>query len=341
MDEAGMDEVFDFVVVGSGGGSMCAGLFMRSVGKSVVILEKTELVGGSTARSGGVMWIPNNRFMAEHGVEDSFEKASAYLDATSGQSVDAPCASPERRRAYLTEAPRMVDFLVAQGVRLRRIKSWPDYYDERPGGSVPGRTVVAELFNLNELGAWARRLRPNFLQLPATLDESFVLGTFKQSWIGKAMLAKVGLRGLLARLTGKHWVTAGAALQGRMLQAALKAGVDIRLNSGVARFVVKNGAVAGAAIVRDEREHRIGARLGVLVNAGGFAHNQVMLDKYIPGASAKWTASNPGDMGEMLEALINLGAATAQLEEMVGNQMAIPPGRESQGDGVELANIGG
>jgi 3-oxosteroid 1-dehydrogenase len=68
MQVEGMDEVFDFVVVGSGGGSMCAGLVMRQAGKSVVILEKTDMVGGTTARSGGVMWIPNNRFMAEDGV---------------------------------------------------------------------------------------------------------------------------------------------------------------------------------------------------------------------------------------------------------------------------------
>ena len=67
------DEFFDFVVVGCGGGSMCAGLVMRSAGKSVLILEKTPLVGGTTARSGGVMWIPNNPFMKRDGVEDSFE----------------------------------------------------------------------------------------------------------------------------------------------------------------------------------------------------------------------------------------------------------------------------
>jgi 3-oxosteroid 1-dehydrogenase len=343
MSNLQFDEVFDFVVVGSGGGSMCSGLFMRSLGKSVVVLEKTDLVGGTTARSGGVMWIPNNRFMREDGVEDSYEKAMAYLDATAGLSEDAPGASRERRSAYVTEAPKMVDFLVGQGVKLRRVDYYPDYYDERPGGSVPGRTVVAELFNANELGpAWAKKLRPNFLQLPGALDEFFWLATFNRSWKGKYMVAKVGLRGAIAKLTGKHWVTAGAALQGRMLQAALKAGVDIRVNSGVKGFIMEDGAVKGVVVEKDGRDWRIGAELGVLVNAGGFAQNQAMRDKYIPGTSAEWTATTPGDTGEMILSMMDLGAAVAQMNERVGNQMAIPPGRENKsGNGLELSSVSG
>ena len=98
------DEEFDFVV-GSGGGSMCAALVMRKAGKSVLILEKTDLIGGTTSRSGGVMWIPNNRFLKEAGIEDSYERATDYMEATAGQSVDAPSTSLEKRRAYVTETP--------------------------------------------------------------------------------------------------------------------------------------------------------------------------------------------------------------------------------------------
>jgi 3-oxosteroid 1-dehydrogenase len=102
------DEMFDFVVVGSGGGSMCAGLVMRSAEKSVLILEKTNLVGGTTARSGGVMWIPNNPFMTRDRIEDSYEKAAAYLDAVLPDPKDAPGASRARRAAYLTEPRKRV-----------------------------------------------------------------------------------------------------------------------------------------------------------------------------------------------------------------------------------------
>jgi 3-oxosteroid 1-dehydrogenase len=323
------DEIFDFVVVGSGGGSMCSALVMRAGGKSVVILEKTPLIGGTTSRSGGVMWIPNNRFMARDGVEDSFEKAMTYLEATSGSSGNAPGASPERLRTYATEAPTMVDFLVQQGIRLNRVAYWPDYYDERPGSSEKGRTVVAELFNVNELGEWKVKLRPNFIPMMSTLDELLKLRFIKKSWESKRIAIRFGLRTIAAKLTGKHYVTAGAALQGRMLQATLKAGVEFRINSPVSELIVEDGAVKGVLTMRDGRSHRIAARLGVLVNAGGFAHNQGMRDAYQPGTSAKWTNTAEGDTGEMILEMMRHGAAIAQMDEMVGNQMSLPPGTEN------------
>ncbi len=327
---SGFDEEFDFVVVGSGGGSMCAALVLRAAGKRVLILEKTDLVGGTTARSGGVMWLPDNPFMRRDGVADSFEQATAYLDALMGQQRDAPGSTPQRRRRYLLEAPRMIDFLLKAGIRLDRVQEWPDYYDELPGGSVPGRTVVAQLFNLNELGDWAAKLRPSFVQipLPASLEEMLELPALKRSWRVKFLLLKLVIRGIVARLTGKRWVAGGAALQGRMLQAALREGADIRVASPVEGLIVEDGAVRGVLTRKDGRLWRIGAHLGVLVNAGGFARNQAMRDRYMPGTSVKWSLAAPGDTGEMIEEMARHGAALAQMEERVGNQLTIPPGAE-------------
>jgi len=136
------DEAADWVVVGSGAGSMSSGLLMRQAGKSVVILEKTNFFGGTTAKSGGVMWIPNNRFMNPG--EDSPQKAITYLEAVVGDDSDAPGTSKEKRLAYVNQAPQSLDFLVSQGVRLERgSKFWPDYYDELPGGCKTSRTVTA------------------------------------------------------------------------------------------------------------------------------------------------------------------------------------------------------
>jgi 3-oxosteroid 1-dehydrogenase len=325
---SGFDETFDFVAVGSGGGSMCASLVMRSAGKSAVILEKTDLVGGTTARAGGVMWIPNNPFMRRDGIEDSSDKALTYLDAVIGDARDAPGATPVRRRSYVTEAPRMIEFLVGQGVKLTRASYWPDYYDELPGGSVPGRTVVAELFDANQLGAWKGKLRPNFLLLPGMLEDVMKLQLLKVSWKSKFLAAKIGLRAIGAKLSGRHWVTSGAALQGRMLQAVLKQGIDIRTESPVNELLVENGMVTGVVTVKDGRPWRVGARLGVLVNAGGFSHNQAMRDKYQPGAQTKWSMAIRTDQGEMIKEMMRHGAAIAQMEEAVGNQQTIPPGAE-------------
>ena len=326
---SGFDETFDFVAVGSGGGSMCASLVMRSGGKSAVILEKTDLVGGTTARAGGVMWIPNNPFMRRDGIEDSSDKALSYLNAVIGDASDAPGATPARRRSFVNEAPRMIEFLVSQGVKLTRASYWPDYYDELPGGSAPGRTVVAELFNANELGAWQPKLRPNVLPLPAMLEDIMKLQTIKISWKTKLLAAKIGLRAIGARVTGRHWVTGGAALQGRMLQAVLKQGIEIRTGSPVNELIVEDGAVTGVVTVKDGRPWRVGARLGVLVNAGGFSHNQTMRDKYQPGTQTKWSMAMRPDQGEMIEEMMRRGAAIAQMEEFVGYQHTIPPGSEN------------
>ena len=150
----------------------------------------------------------------------------------------------------------------------------------------------------------------------------------KQSWESKKIAATIVLRTIAAKLTGKHYVTAGAALQGRMLQASLKAGVDLRTEAAVTELIVDDGQVKGVVTQKDGRPWRIGTRLGVLVNAGGFAKNQAMRDEYIPGTSTNWSLVAEGDTGEMIREMMRHGAAIGQMEEMVGNQITIPPGME-------------
>jgi 3-oxosteroid 1-dehydrogenase len=326
------EEQYDFVVVGSGAGSMVAALYMRRQGRRVLVLEKTGLVGGSTARSGGVMWIPNNPFMARDGVADSVEQARTYLESVTGGQDDAPAATPARREAFLQQGPRMVDFLLQQGIELDRARYWPDYYDERPGGSQAGRTVVAKPFDINRLGAWKEQLRPSFLalpgDLPAAIEEMKWLPLMKRSWKARWLLLRLAGRGLRARLAGRHYVVAGAALQGRMLKACLDAGVDIRTNAPVTGLLLEQDAVTGVLAQRDGKPWRVRAELGVLVNSGGFALNREMRERYQPGTSPDWSNSPEGDTGEMIEEMLRLGAAPAQMEEFVGYQATLPPGRE-------------
>ncbi len=322
---ANFDETFDFVVVGSGGGSMCAGLVCRQAGKSVVVLEKTDLLGGSTARAGGVMWIPNNRFMKRDGVEDSFEKGATYLDAVVGDHDDTPGATKERRHAYLREAPEMLEFLIGKGIQFNRAPYWPDYYTNSPGASEAGRTVLADLFDINQLGEWKQKLRPNKFQMAAPIVEAMSLPLIRVSWKARWQATKVVLRTIGAKLTGKHLVTAGAALQARMLQAAVREGVDLRLHSPVREVIVEGNRCVGILTEKDGKPWRIKANLGVLLNAGGFAHNQEMRDLYIPHTRKEWTHAAPGDTGDMHKEMIRIGAWMAQMDEFVGNQMALPP----------------
>lgn len=322
------DESFDWVVVGSGGGSMASGLLMSKAGKSVVILEKSEFAGGTTAKSGGVIWMPNNPFMDPG--EDSHEKAIAYLDAVVGDDSDTPGTSPEKRRAYVVEGSRMIAFLVKEGVALERCsKFWPDYYDELPGGCKSSRTVSAKPFDKKELGEWAPKLRQGFLEVPVRLEDGLKLPFAKFRWEYKLIFAKVAARIALGKLTGKHWVTAGAALQGRMLQQALKAGIDIRLEIPVSELIVEDSKVVGVVAQKNGQPWHVGARLGVLVNAGGFAKNQEMRDRYMPGTRAEWSMVPDGDTGDLHRIMERHGGVLAQMDEMVGFQMTCAPGWES------------
>jgi 3-oxosteroid 1-dehydrogenase len=316
-------ETYDWVVVGSGAGSFVSALVMARAGKSVLILEKTPVVGGTTAKSGGVIWVPNNRFMRAAGEQDSAEAAMTYLNSI---CVDLPGSSHAKRLAYVTQSDRMIDFLVEQGVALERTCDfWPDYYDEQPGGVKTTRTLTASYFNKNELGPeWAAKLRPGFAHAPARLAEGMQLPFVGKSWRVKALMVRIGLRIGWAKLTGKDYVSAGAALQGRMLKAALSAGALVRTDMPVNELIVEGGKVTGVRTPIGT----IGARLGVLINAGGFAQNQAMRDQYMPGTQAAWSNTAEGDTGDLHVEMQRIGAAMGQMDEMVGYQMTRMPGWE-------------
>lgn len=327
---ADFDETFDWVVVGSGAGSMSSALLMKQAGKSCVILEKASKVGGTTCKSGGVMWIPNNRFMDPG--EDSLEQAVAYLDAVVPDGPDSPGTSPERRRTYAEQSPKMLDFIISQGVELERGSTfWPDYYDELPGGVKTSRTVTALPFDKAELGPWADKLRQGFFELPIRLDDGMQIPFMKHSWAIKRMFARVALKTVAGKLTGKKWVTAGAALQGRMLKAVLQRNAaDIRTDSPVNEILMEDGKATGVVTVRNGKPWRIGANLGVLVNAGGFSQNQTMRDKWLPKTRVEWSNGIESNTGDMHNELERVGGTLAQMDEMVGFQMTMAPGWDTE-----------
>src|SRR3546814_10988516 len=120
-------------------------------------------------------------------------------------------------------------------------------------------------------------------------------------------------------------------LQGRMLQAALRAGVQIRTDSPVSELIVEDGIVKGVLTTRDGKPWRIGAGLGVLVNAGRFARNQAMRERYAPGTAAKWTMAATGAAGEIVEQVVRHGAPIHQVAERAGQPQTPPPGSENRG----------
>src|SRR4051794_9040901 len=128
---------FDVAVVGSGAAGLTAALRLAHHGRRVVVLEKAAHFGGSTARSGGALWVPGNEVLAAAGVDDSPEEAGRYL-----AEVVGPDASPERQRALLDQGPAMVSFVRAHTpLNFAWVRGYSDYYPERPGGRAAGRTI--------------------------------------------------------------------------------------------------------------------------------------------------------------------------------------------------------
>lgn len=309
------DDAFDLVVVGSGGGSMCAALVAKQLGKRALIVEKLDKVGGSTGFSGGVWWVPDNPVMKRAGVADSPERARQYLDAA--VTYDGPGTTPARRDAFIRTGPKMVDFLERQGMKFVYADGWSDYYDTLPGGEPRGRSLLAELFDTRELGDWEDRLsRYKGFGLPVPTDQFPTLMLVKRTWAGKKAALGLAWRLLKAKLTGARIAGAGAAIQGRMLQIALREQLPIWTESPLLRLVVEDGRVTGVVVRHGGRDVRVQAREGVLLNVGGFSRNAQMRKEFQPQpSSATWTNANPGDTGEGIEMAMALGAATDCMDE--------------------------
>lgn len=305
----------DLVVVGSGAGSIIAALVAQSLGRSVVVLEKQAKFGGSTAISGGVLWTPCNPLMAEEGIPDSYERARRYFDSV--VTYEGPGTTPARREAFLKIGPPMVGFLRARGMQFFRPEGWADYYDDRPGGEPRSRCLMAPLYDARALGPWAAKLArsPVGAGLPVHSHELPVVYLAKRTWRGKAMALRLAGRMLRARLTGADLVSNGAAIQGRLLEIALRAGVPIVPEAKVSDFVVEEDRVVGVRVALADGERVVRARGAVLLNAGGFSRSDALRGRFGPAPTrAQWTAANPGDTGEVLEGAMRLGAAVDNLD---------------------------
>lgn len=309
-----IDATFDLVIVGSGAGAISAALAAHALGQRPILLEKQPRFGGSTAISGGVLWVPDNPLMAEEGIPDSRERARTYLDAAI--ATDAPFSSPEHRDTFLRVGPALVTFLRERGMQFFRPDGWSDYYDELPGGEPRSRCLMAPLYDAKQLGEWAPRLArsPVGGGLPVHSHELTDLFLVRRTWRGKRMALEMLRRRLSAWLRRADLVTNGAALQGRLLSLLLEREIPIRLESPVVGLVEEAGRIVGVEVGGD-RPGLVRARGGVLLNAGGFSRNdRLRSESGRAPATSEWTATNPGDTGEILEQARSLGAATDNLD---------------------------
>lgn len=312
------DAEFDLVVVGSGGGGMVASLAAADAGASVVVLEKRELIGGSTAMSGGVVWIPDHPLLRADGVADSYDDAMAHFEAVVGDV--GPCSSPERRHAFLTSGPEMVEFLEREGVRFERCAGYSDYYSDEKGGLATGRSIEPAPWDGRALGDLLPSLQPGLaagVGLAVKTNEVRTLAHWNRTPGAFATAARVVLRTWAAKARRKALLTNGAALIGQLLAIATARGVPVWTQTPVTGLVVDDGRVVGVHATRAGRPVTVRARRGVLLAAGGFAHNPELRRRHAPDRreQPRWSIANPGDTGDALQAAMELGARTDLMDE--------------------------
>jgi 3-oxosteroid 1-dehydrogenase len=305
----------DVLVVGSGGGGLVAALAAAAAGARVLVIEKLATIGGSTAISGGAFWIPDNSLLHDAGGTDSFEDGWTYLDGLVGD--EGAATSRARKRAFLIEGGRMVDFLRAQGLALRHVRRYPDYYSGRPGGRPDGRSIEAVVFNGKTLGAdYPRLTKRNFMPALAIRSQdlsgvSNAVRTWSTLWTNAAMMARTA-KGLL---TGRPQLGMGQALVGQLLLAVQRRNIRILTATPLVRLVSGADSAVTGVVVRDHgREVTIQAR-SVILASGGFSRNRQMRATYQPRVTGDWTHSAAGDEGDGIRAGVNIGAAVAQMDE--------------------------
>jgi 3-oxosteroid 1-dehydrogenase len=319
---------FEVVVVGSGGAGMTAALAAAHQGLDVVVIEKTGQFGGSTARSGGGLWVPGNEVLRRAGVADSPEQASAYL----AHVVDG-CVSAERQKALLEYGPAMLGFVRAHTpVDFAWVPNYADYYPEAPGGLAKGRSIEPVPLNGRVLGAELTHLNPPYLPAP----DGVTITQRDYRWLSlgprhpRAMLAaaKVAGRMARARLLKQHTLSLGQALAAGLRAGLLAKGVPVWLDTPMTGLHVVDGRVAGVQVTRDGAGDLILATRGVVLAAGGFERNEQMRQRYQrPPIGVDWTTGATGNTGDAITAGEAAGAALDLMDDAWwGPSVPLPSG---------------
>ncbi|GAA4614827.1 3-oxosteroid 1-dehydrogenase [Saccharopolyspora hordei] len=307
---------FDVVVVGSGAAGMAAALTAALHGLDTVVVEKAAKFGGSTARSGGGVWIPNNHVLAAAGIPDTPEAARDYLAHIVGDDV-----SPERQEAFLDAGPRMLaELLPRTPLRMRWVPGYSDYYPEAPGGRAGGRSIEPAPLDGRVLGDLLADLEPDYGKAPAgmvvTQADFRWLNLLARHPRGPLRAVRVGLRWMLARLRRQPLLGRGQALAAGLRAGLRDAGVPVWLNTPLVDLQHEDGRVTGVVVEQDGRPRTLHARRGIVLAAGGFEHNEAMRKQHQRDPiGTDWTVGAKANTGDAILAARRLGAALELMDD--------------------------
>ena len=326
-DNAVKDQAYDVIVVGTGAGALLAAIRAADEGLSVVVLEKMGLLGGTSAISGGGIWIPENHDMQRLGLKDSVATAFTYVKACA-----KGMASNDRILAYVETAREMARYLGQIGIPYRCMPKYADYYPGLDGALPGGRTMDPLDFNAAKLGPQALDL------LRPTNPGQLIFGRMSinafeaRSMLARERKSKFVLMWIMARYyldypwrrktTRDRRLTGGQALLGGLFSALCKRKVELWLNTPLQSLLQHNGRITGVVVQRNGQTLQVTARRAVVLGAGGFERNQEMREQYLPQPThADWTATPPAaNTGDAIQA----GAAVGGALHLMGHTWGAP-----------------
>lgn len=303
----------DVLVVGTGASGMATAITAASQGLKVLVVEKEARFGGTTARSGGWLWIPGTRLAREQGIQEPDGAARAYLQHEATTHFDAA-----RVDAFLEYGPKAIDFFTQNTcVQFDMPAVFPDYHAEATGGQPGGRSMVTRPFDGRELGPRIKHLAP---PLPELTVFGMMLGSGPEiKHFMRAFKSPTSFAYVTRRLS-KHamdvigngrgmTLTNGNALAGRLAKAAMDLDIPVWLSSPVTKLVVEYDGVSGALVQHEGKTVKVTATRGVVLACGGFPHDVERRKQLFPHAPtgkehySPSPASNTGDGLKLAEAV--------------------------------------
>lgn len=301
-----MTEV-DVIIVGSGAGGLTTAIVAAQAGLSVMLLEKTQYFGGTTAYSGGAIWIPDNHLMKAIGLDDSLEEAEEYLRAVLGNLYDG-----EKIETFLANGPKMLSYMEANSRACFKAGPLPDYKPGQPGAK-RGRTLITPAFDNRELGEYAAQLRPQRAELTLFGDMQLEGGDIHQfrkvyknfasfRHTTRLMVKYVADKIRYGRSTR---IVNGNALAGRLLKSAIDHKVQLVRNAEVTSLVRDGSRITGVTVKGIAGVQSVSARKGVVLATGGYGANKAMRERFMPMAQHHSSLQPDANVGDG----INMGVA--------------------------------